>query len=399
MNRTMARTFALLLATLVGSMQMVGCSGEVSFTTANLSEAMLAEGIDSEGKPIGVTNVFEIDTPEIFCSAKLSNAPDDTEILSEWYYVSGELEDVENLLIDSVPFTADGSQYLQFSLTIPDNGWPRGSYKLVLYIDGKEEVTLPFTVGSADNPFAATGSSATLTEPVMALGVDAEARPVNPTTTFAVDTPEIYCSVKLNDAPAGTQILSEWYYVKGEVADVTNLLIDSVPLTADGTLYLKFWLQKPDNGWPKGEYRLDFYLNGTAALSVPFSVGDATNPFVPASPATPISEATMARGVNADGTPENITSTFDVNTPEIYTSMWVEGPPAGTQLGAEWYYISGEVEGLTDYLMDSVEIEIEEANYYYFYYPRPDGGWPRGNYAIVLYLDGVQQTSLPFTVS
>ena len=122
MKRTIGRTYLLLIAALIGTMQLAGCSGEASFTTANLSEVMLAEGIGSDGKPIGVTNVFEVDTPEIFCSAKLSNAPDDTEVLSEWVYVKGELAGVTGYVIDTFTLTTSGSSYLQFSMEIPDGG-------------------------------------------------------------------------------------------------------------------------------------------------------------------------------------------------------------------------------------------------------------------------------------
>ncbi len=97
-------------------------------------------------KPIEVADVFAPDTPEIFCSVKLSNAPDDTEVKAEWIYVSGEAEDLSNYLIDEVSLTADGTRHLSFSLIRPDEGWPRGDYKVVLYVDGKEQLSVPFIV-------------------------------------------------------------------------------------------------------------------------------------------------------------------------------------------------------------------------------------------------------------
>jgi len=125
---------------------IVGCEGEVSYTTASLSEATMARGVDDENKPVSPTTVFTPDTEEIFCSVKLSNAPADTEISSVWIYVGGEVEDLADYEIDSYLLTADGTRYLQFSMTKPDNDWPRGEYKLVLYVEGKESVTLPFSV-------------------------------------------------------------------------------------------------------------------------------------------------------------------------------------------------------------------------------------------------------------
>jgi hypothetical protein len=135
-----------------------GCGGEVSFTTASLSDATMCLGVDSEAKPLNPTDEFGVNTPEIFCSVKLSNAPDDTEISSEWIYVKGEVEGVEDYVIDTVPLMADGTQYLRFSpVTPPTDGWPVGEYELNLYVDGKKKVTVPFTVsrtGTATGPAA-----------------------------------------------------------------------------------------------------------------------------------------------------------------------------------------------------------------------------------------------------
>ena len=138
----------ILLAVLVLMVMLGtgGCEGEVSITTAHFNEATMALGVDANNKPVDPTTVFSTEIPEIFCSAKLSNAPDDTEINSSWIYVKGELADLTDYEIGNYTLTTGGTQYIQFSLTKPDNGWPRGNYKLVLSIDGKEVETLEFTV-------------------------------------------------------------------------------------------------------------------------------------------------------------------------------------------------------------------------------------------------------------
>ena len=135
----------LVVALLLSSVSMIGCAGEVGFTTASLSEATMTTGVDADFRPLNVTNTFAPDTPVIYCSVKLSNAPDDTEIRSDWIYIKGELALKEHL-IDSAILTAGGTQYLSESLTSPDEGWPRGDYKIVMYINDKEELTVPFSV-------------------------------------------------------------------------------------------------------------------------------------------------------------------------------------------------------------------------------------------------------------
>ena len=135
-----------VLASFLLSIPLAGCEGEVSFTTASLSEATMCQNVDEELQPVDANDVFTTDAEEIFCSVKLSSAPPDTEIKAEWMYIEGELEDVSNYLIDDWSSTAEGTRYVYASLSSPYEGWPRGDYEVVLYIDGKEEVRVPFTV-------------------------------------------------------------------------------------------------------------------------------------------------------------------------------------------------------------------------------------------------------------
>lgn len=139
-------TVTITIASLLLVLPLTGCGGEVSFTTASLSEATMCQSVDENMQPVDATNVFTTDTPEIFCSVKLSNAPPDTEIKAEWIYIEGELEDVSNYQIDEWSTTTDGTRYISVAVTRPYDGWPRGDYKVVLYIDGKEELSVPFTV-------------------------------------------------------------------------------------------------------------------------------------------------------------------------------------------------------------------------------------------------------------
>ena len=371
----------LVLATVIGVVSLSGCGGEVSFTTAKLSEATMCLGVDTQNKPVNATNSFGVNTPEIFCSAKLSNAPDDTEVLSEWVYVKGEVAGVTDYIIDTLPLTADGTQYLQFSMPRPDGGWPIGEYKLNLYVDGKDAVSLPFTVSRT-----ATGpgpSGAFISEATLALSVDAMSRPVDPTNVFRADTPEFICSVLVSNAPAGTELLSEWYYVSGEWQGVTNRLVGSVPFVTQGTQYIALSLTMPDEGWPAGKYQVKLYLNGALQEAVPFDVESA-----------PL-RAVMAMSIDSDNNPVNPTTVFPVGVEKVYTVIYVSEAPASAKLLAEWYEVGGTVHALLgNYEMDITARERPTwVNRTY-----GTGGWPPGSYAVVLSVNGVRQIILPFTV-
>ena len=133
---------SIVVASLLFAISLTACE----VPTASLSEATMCLSVDSDMRPVDATDIFATDTPEIFCSVKLSSAPSDTDVKAEWIYVQGELEGMENYLIDDYTLTAEGTIYLGFSLTEPDDGWPIGEYKVILYVDGEEKLSVPFTV-------------------------------------------------------------------------------------------------------------------------------------------------------------------------------------------------------------------------------------------------------------
>lgn len=140
----MVTVLALTMGVL--AIPLAACGG-LSFTTARLSEATMAASVDeTTHQPIDKTDTFSADTPVIFASAKLSNAPPGTEVTADWIYVSGEVADLENYTIMTLADKYDGTQYLYFSVTKTEAGWPAGDYKVVLSIDGKEQASIPFTV-------------------------------------------------------------------------------------------------------------------------------------------------------------------------------------------------------------------------------------------------------------
>ena len=123
------------------------CGGEVSFTTASLSDPSMAKAVDPNTmESITKSTVFSASDPVIYCSVKLSNAPSDTEVKSQWIYVKGEVADLNNFQIDETPIKTDGTRYIAFSLPKPEAGWPKGDYMVKLFVDGKEQLQVPFKI-------------------------------------------------------------------------------------------------------------------------------------------------------------------------------------------------------------------------------------------------------------
>lgn len=128
---------------------IAGCSSEekkFDSDSAKLTGAVVGLGLDDDARATDASDVFHPDTPAIFVSVKVSDAPPATEVQADWTYVRGELEGVSDYVVDSTTTQAEKEGYVGLSLTRPDTGWPLGEYKVVLRIDGTEKLSVGFTV-------------------------------------------------------------------------------------------------------------------------------------------------------------------------------------------------------------------------------------------------------------
>lgn len=112
-------------------------------TTANFTELTMASEVDANQKPVVKTNTFSTDTPVIYVTGTLNNAPEGTVVVTSWYY----LENDSYLFIDGVSMGfVDSSTDFSFSLSRPTTGWPVGDYKVELIIDEAKTSTITFKV-------------------------------------------------------------------------------------------------------------------------------------------------------------------------------------------------------------------------------------------------------------
>jgi len=120
---------------------LAACS--FSITTANYTDLAVAADVDENNGPIGVTNTFAVDSPMVYVTGLLKNAPEGTVITSEWYY----LESDPDTFIDRASYeSVDTTNSFDFSLSKPNAGWPLGEYEVKLYIDDEYKETVTFKV-------------------------------------------------------------------------------------------------------------------------------------------------------------------------------------------------------------------------------------------------------------
>lgn len=116
--------------------------GEISFSTARISEAYMASKIDpATSEPLIKTDVFpKRSTKKIYVTALAKNIPDKTKFSAIWYHIpSGSSLKSENDLIISKDI------WLNFSLANP-RGFVAGEYKVDILINDKVKKTLHFRV-------------------------------------------------------------------------------------------------------------------------------------------------------------------------------------------------------------------------------------------------------------
>jgi hypothetical protein len=116
------------------------------------------------------------------------------------------------------------------------------------------------------------GPSAAVSQATLANAVDSEGEPVNASNTFLVNAEVIYLSVRLNNAPANTQVLVKLTYVDGEASSLANTTMYNNTQSGQGTGYLAFAMKPPPGGFPQGNYSVSVSANGQEVANTPFKV-------------------------------------------------------------------------------------------------------------------------------
>jgi hypothetical protein len=138
-----------LLIVLAGCGDKAAPSGKLS-ENAVLSEGVMTSAVDDDSKPVGgVKTSFPLTTEEIYCSFKVAGVVPEDMIKAALFYVKGEAAGLENSLIYEtymIVETPDSGYYLAFFFEKPASGWKKGEYKVVLLVNNKEKLSIPFTM-------------------------------------------------------------------------------------------------------------------------------------------------------------------------------------------------------------------------------------------------------------
>jgi hypothetical protein len=120
-----------------------------------------------------------------------------------------------------------------------------------------------------------------------------------------------------------------------------------------------------------------------------------------------VSDVTMSLGIDANNRPVNPTNVFPVDSDGFFCSFKLSGFPVGAKLQVQWIYVGGDpdtefVVG-TNYVAETQTAEITKSSsgYTSTLYSRPalpDYLFPKGDYKVVISVDGIEKASTTFKV-
>jgi len=113
----------------------------------SLSEITTAAVVDAQGQAMGVAREdFTADTPTIYLSARVNNAPADTLITAGWlFFKDSNNKEVNRPLFDD-SITVKGTRYFSFGHPAPSTAWEPGQYVIKINVNGKEYANARFKV-------------------------------------------------------------------------------------------------------------------------------------------------------------------------------------------------------------------------------------------------------------
>jgi hypothetical protein len=103
---------------------------------ASIDDIVLTTGLDTDYCPLDEVTAFSVQSP-FYCSLKVSNLRPRSTVASRWYFGEQFIEEI------NYEVQAGGSGCVGFELTSP-NPWPRGQYRVQVYLDGHLERVATF---------------------------------------------------------------------------------------------------------------------------------------------------------------------------------------------------------------------------------------------------------------
>jgi len=244
--------------------------GEVTAPAAVLSDATVCTSIDvNNGKPLDRMEIVPNNEPTLFCSVKVSNADFGTKVTARWIYIKGELEGFQDKTLGERDTKVEAREYIAFPISrAGSKGFPIGEYCVKLFVEDKEQLSVPFkVVDSASIPGPYLSEAATFVNKG-----SSENQTLEMAYSFTPNIETVYTRVKINNAPQGTELKIKWIMLKDTQGNVLDDQLEEQNTMVEGTMSIVSGLIRKSEEFPRGDYSIKFLVNGTEQMAVPFKV-------------------------------------------------------------------------------------------------------------------------------
>lgn len=200
---------------------LTGCGSKAP----KLSEITSSTDLEPAYKsPVNETDRFTPQSPVIYVTAKISKAAAGSRVKGEFYY----LEEGEKKFAEFQTGEVEGTRYVFFELTPPENGWPAGEYKAVVSLNDSAKGETRFKViGDAVTKKQAILSQAAKTERRSGRETGFRYRVFsNPDHGFTIQFPE-----KWYEGIKSTPAVAFLYLANVENDPISNINVQVVPVT------------------------------------------------------------------------------------------------------------------------------------------------------------------------
>lgn len=89
---------------------------------------------------------------------------------------------------------------------------------------------------------------------------------------FPTKTKAIFLRADLKDVPPGALLRGDWIAVKTKIAPANHKFNSAMLSVAPGMVRADFSLDRPPDGFPPGDYRVDLFINDRKVHAVTYKV-------------------------------------------------------------------------------------------------------------------------------
>lgn len=231
---------------------------------------------------------------------------------------------------------------------------------------------------------------------VLAKSEDQNKKPINQTTVFSVNDPEIHAIIAFQSLPSGTTVTYQWYDLKADKA----LKEDKRPTPSANFTGLSSASLVRDNqiSWGIGNYEFRILLNNKLYFKEGYEVqtdAEIQKNLVLAG----IKNIQLTTAVDLLGKPaKSVASIFSRDDENIYASITYENLPTKIEMKGRWLYLK------ENKLIGTYNKSLLGSGTFAFNINAtrdswiPIKKWPAGDYSLEIYLNGDLFKTIGFSV-